>query len=466
VTFDLIITNCNIVTAQGVFKGTVSIDEGKIVAISSPSAVFDATKTIDARDGYLLPGVIDPHVHFGHPPKGFVKNLEDDQESLVNGGVTSVFSFIGEQEEYSKFIPPIIEGIHQNSLIDVGIHTVINHRDQLAGVTECAQKFGVTSIKFFIANKGGVQIYPSTWSVDDGTFYEGLRLVAKLGAPMLALAHCENWEIASMMADKLKAEGRTDQAAWSDSRPNICEEEAMRRASFLALRTKAPLYVVHISTREGPEVLREFREKGCNLKGEVCIHHLTTVKTDKLEVMSKYNPPIREREDVNALWKALDDGTLNTVGSDHICNRRKENLVNPDKPDIWNSWGGQAGSPFILPMLFHEGVSKGRLRIERIPEVISHNPARIFGLYPEKGGIRVGSDADLVIFDPSREVTITPELVRLSANFCYYTGQKVKGWPSVTIVRGEVVLQEGQIVANKGHGKYLRRTLSQTQSDI
>jgi len=216
-TFDLIITNCNIVTSQGVFKGTVSIDEGKIMAISSPTTVFDATKVIDAKDGYLLPGVIDPHVHFGHRPKGFVKNLEDDQESLVDGGVTSVLSFIGEQEQYSKFIPPIIDGIHQTSLIDVGIHTVINNREQLAGVNECAQKFGVTSIKFFIANRGGVQLYPSTWSVDDGTFYEGLGIVSRMGPPMLALAHCENWEIASMMADKLKAEGRSDQAAWSDS---------------------------------------------------------------------------------------------------------------------------------------------------------------------------------------------------------------------------------------------------------
>ncbi|MFQ6011312.1 MAG: hypothetical protein ACE5KG_03980, partial [Nitrososphaerales archaeon] len=274
-TFDLIIKNCNIVTSQGVLKGTVSVDEGKIVAISSPTTLFDATKVIDAKESYLLPGVIDPHVHFGHRPKGFEKNLEDDQESLLNGGVTSVFSFIGEQEAYPKFIPPIIEGIQTTALIDVGIHTVINNREQLADVPECAQKFGITSLKFFIANRGGVQLYPSTKSVDDGTFYEGLGIVAKLGAPMIALAHCENWEIADLMVEKLKAEGRNDQAAWADSRPNICEEEAMRRASFLALRSNSSLYIVHISTREGPDVLREFRDKGSKLKGEVCIHHLT-----------------------------------------------------------------------------------------------------------------------------------------------------------------------------------------------
>jgi dihydropyrimidinase len=370
---------------------------------------------------------------------------------MVAGGVTSAIHFAQSYDSYLPVLERDRDAVNRSSLVDVAFHAMLMRDVHLEELERYTAEFGVMSYKLFFA-AGGEELYPGTSSVDDGFLYKAFREVAKLGRGCLAMAHCENWEVAAMLADELRAAGRTDPAAWTDSRPAMCEEDGIRRALYWAQVTGCPLYIVHCSSGGAPRLIAEARARGIAVTGETCPHYLTVHRDHPAALVAKYNPAIKEQADLEGLWNGLRDGWISTMGSDHIPVRASDKDVT-DK-DVWSARGGLPGSGTILPVLLSEGVNKGRLSLERVVEVCSANPARTFGLAGRKGAIVPGADADLVLVDMARQVTVSPELLQL--DIVLHDGWEFVGWPVMTMLRGQVVMQDGEITAAHGVGRYLR----------
>jgi dihydropyrimidinase len=369
---------------------------------------------------------------------------------MALGGVTTCLSFLQTYESYVSTLDQAIKDANDRALIDVGFHAILMLPQHLDELPECLSRFGCLSYKMYMSASGR-EIYPGTRTVDDGYLFRAFGSIASLGHGAIAQVHAENWEIAQVLAEDLKAKGRTDAAAWSESRPDLCEEDCVRRAIYLAGLQKCPLYIVHCSIGETPQLIAGARAKGHTVVAETCPHYLMLHKEHPLAMVAKYNPAIKEREDNQGLWEGLRDGWVSTVGSDHIPVRQAHKQ--PPPKDVWSARGGLPGSGTILPVLLSEGVAKGRLTIEQVAAVSSYNTARAFGL-PRKGSIAPGYDGDVVVVDLNRRVKATSEMLGL--DLAMIDGWDMTGWPETTIVRGQIVADQGRIVSSAGTGRYVR----------
>jgi dihydropyrimidinase len=431
-------------------RADVGVSNGKIVSVGN-DVPNSARRVIDAQGKHVLPGVIDPHVHMTSAGKTVEQSCQEETPSMVAGGVTSCLHFAQSYDSYLPVFARDRAAVNRCSLVDVGFHAMLMEDVHLQELPRYAREFGVSSFKMFFA-AGGAELYPGTRAVDDGFLFRAFREIAKLGRGVTAMAHCENWEIANTLAKELRAEGRTDAAAWTDSRPDFCEEEGMRRAVFLAGVNSCPLYIVHCSIAETAQIVAAAESEGLTVVAETCPHYLTVHRDHPLAIHAKYNPAVKEKHDLDALWAGLRSGWISTVGSDHIPVRRKDKDL--AGKDVWTARGGLPGSGTILPVLLSEGVNKQRITLERVAEVCSQNPAKVFGLYPRKGTIAPGADADLVLVDLEKTVTVTPEMLHL--DFVLYEGWEMKGWPTLTMLRGQVVMEDGEITEEHGVGRYVR----------
>jgi dihydropyrimidinase/dihydroorotase len=275
----------------------------------------------------------------------------------------------------------------------------------------------------------------------------------------MGMIHAEDADICAVLEAKLKADGRTDLAAWAEARPNVACLIRSEAAAEIARTVGAPLYIVHITTAEEVELVRRMRAQGAPIYGETLIHYLT--HTMDMEARHgcypKVIPAIKSGRDRDALWRGLVDGTLTTVGTDHCAYTREEKL-GPSGEQFGNIWGSLPGMPgmeYLLPVLMTFGVRPGLLSMEDVARTCCTNPARRFGLYPRKGVLAVGSDADLVIVDPDKRATVDDEYHRGSTDWSIYEGWEFWGMPETTVVRGEVVVDRGAIVGTSGHGTYV-----------
>ncbi len=452
---DLAIVGGEVVNADGVARADVGVADGRIAAVVAPGTPLDAARTLDAAGRHLLPGVIDPHVHMRSPGLTFAESLERETRSLIAGGVTSALVFLqAPTGPYAPVLEEAIAAVPERSYCDLGFSPIIESMEHVRELPELADRFGATSYKMYFATGGaGRELYPGTISIDDGIMFEALGTIAGMRAPAIAMAHTENWEIAQALERRLRDEGRRDPAAWADSRPNPLEEECVLRAAYYARVQGCPLYVVHVSTAEGRQAIRDARARGQHIHGETCPHLLMFHRDHPKAALAKYNPAPKSPADHEALWSALADGSLECMGSDHIAIRwADKSRFGFD--DIWEAQGGAPGSATILPLLLSEGVNGGRLTLPQVAAVTSANAARIFGI-PGKGRIAPGADADLVLVDLEREVELQPEM--LQVDFSLFAGDRFRGWPVATVLRGEVVMEDGQILGAPGAGRYLRR---------
>lgn len=266
------------------------------------------------------------------------------------------------------------------------------------------------------------------------------------------MVHAENIEVFFALQDELKASGRKD-VAWTETRPPYCEEEAMNRAIILADAARCPLYIVHITIKEGVSIIREARAQEKQVIGETCPQYLTLTK-DFDPVIGKINPPLREGADSDTLWEGLAEGVLSSIGSDHAPTSLRH------KEDLWSATVGMPGIETSLPVLLSQGVNQGKISLERLVEATSFQPARIFGLYPKKGTLQVGSDADIAIVDlaETRVVQATKNLHQ-GSDFSPYDGETLQGWPVLTILRGKIVMEGGEVTAEPATGRFLPRSL-------
>lgn len=451
---DLLVENGILVIPKtGLFRGCLGIQEGKIVGLYDSPEGLSARKKIDAGGRYILPGLVEPHVHYGY--RGNLQgHFQTETASAALGGITTVIPFYRDIENPTGLyenIPSIKKLGEAQAYIDFSLHLLLITRRQLLNVKKYFYEFGIPSFKFYMAYKGedAKSIGLVGNETDDGFLFEAFSTLAGIPGAM-ACVHAENIEIILPLIKQFKEQNKDGLSVWSECRPNLSEWESVHRAVTFAGVAGCPLYVAHLSARESVKAAKILKTKYKNLFFETCPHYLTFTKDAPLGNLAKVNPPLRDSADIDALWRGIADGVIDTMGSDH-CPFRQE-----DKQGrIWDAKTGFPGSATLLPVLLNEGVHKRGMALAKIAEITSYNPARIFHLFPQKGTLQVGSDADLCILDLSLSKVVHHQDLRSYSDFSLFEGWALKGWPVMTMVRGQVVMKDGQIIGSPGYGRFI-----------
>ncbi|PLS16809.1 dihydropyrimidinase [Bacillus sp. M6-12] len=452
-----IIKNGTIVTASDTYVADILIENEKITAIGK-NLVSDGAEVINASGSYVFPGGIDPHTHLEMPFGGTV--TKDDFETgtigAAYGGTTTVIDFC--LTDKGKPLKNAIQTWHNKSkdkaVIDYGFHLMISEINEnvLQEIPNVVEEEGITSFKVFMA-------YKNVFQADDETLFRTLVTAKEHGA--LVMVHAENGDVIDYLTKKALEEGKTEPIYHALTRPPEIEGEATGRAAQLAGLANSQLYVVHVSCQDAVERIIEARNKGFDIWGETCPQYLVLDQT-YLEKPNfegaKYvwSPPLREKRHQDVLWNALKNGQLQTIGSDQ-CSfdfKGQKDLGKADFTKIPN------GGPIIedrMSILYSEGVNKGRISINQFVDITSTRAAKLFGLYPQKGTIAIGSDADIVIFDPAAERIISAETHHMAVDYNAFEGMKVTGEPVSVLSRGQFVIREKKFVGQPGKGKYLKR---------
>ncbi|MGG4490767.1 dihydropyrimidinase [Metabacillus idriensis] len=452
-----IIKNGIIVTAADTYKADILVEGEQIAAIGC-NLPEEGAEIVDAKGCYVFPGGIDPHTHLDMPFGGTV--TRDDFESgtmaAAFGGTTTVIDFC--LTEKGKPLKDAIQTWHEKSkdkaVIDYSFHLMISeiNEDVLGELPAVINEEGISSFKVFMA-------YKNVFQADDETLFRTLLTAKELGG--LVMVHAENGDVIDYLTKKALAEGKTDPIYHALTRPPEVEGEATGRAAQLTGLAGSQLYVVHVSCADAVEKIAEARSKGFDVWGETCPQYLVLDQThlekpDFEGAKYVWSPPLREKKHQDVLWNALKTGVLQTIGSDQ-CSfdfKGQKDLGKGDFTKIPN------GGPIIedrLSILFSEGVTKGRISLNQFVDLTSTKSAKLFGLYPKKGTIAVGSDADLVLFDPSAERTISAETHHMAVDYNAFEGLQVTGEPVSVLSRGEFVVKDKQFAGKAGRGNYQKR---------
>lgn len=452
--FDALVAGGKVVLpGVGIVEADVGIVDGKIAALTSDDVRSEADEVIDVSGLHVMPGVVDPHVHFG-----FIDDLGKDffheTRSAASGGVTTMLGYFLSSSDYEEDHAGRVRLGEQHALVDFGFHYTIVSPDQLSKAADYASA-GVSSLKYLMTSKGAESRRLNLQDVDDGLLFSLLH-EAQAGG-YLPCVHCENIELIAMFTEAGRRSGADGLAAWNRVRPGFAEAEGVLRAGYLAHAAEASdLYVVHLSSQAGLDAVRLLRSGrlGTRIHVETCPHYLLLSEDSPAGSYAKVNPPVRTRADQEALWQALLEGEISTIGSDHVARP-----ASTKEKDIWNASPGFPGVATMLPLLIDEAVLNRGLPLERLAAYMSSNPARLFGLSPQKGSLTPGSDADLVCVDLGAQREITAASLHSHSGYTPFEGMKVRGWPVVTMVRGNVVYREGEF-ADQGHGRFVHRSLT------
>jgi dihydropyrimidinase len=464
---DLLIMNASVVIPKvGIRADTnIMIEDGIIKSLANTANNVFASRRIDASGKYVLPGAIDPHVHYGvYTPINDAARTES--RSAAVGGVTTMIRMLRLFDSYcNSNITKQLQASKGNHYIDYSIHASILRPDQVRDIPYL-KELGISSLKIYMnlgedLNRIHMDLEPGTYGLKDGLVDmtdELMSSIVKEGVNVHStiLVHAENPVVCSERMRKAKEEGMEHLEAWSYCRPPHSEAQSIAKISDLGRRSgSANLYFVHVGSTAAINAILAEREKGLsNYYIETCPHYLTHT-TEFGNLIGKVTPPIRSKSDLQSMWSALRNGIVDTIGTDHVANRHEMKM---GKGDIWSALSGFPGIATMLPVLLSKGVNEDRIGIERVTEVTSYNTARIFGIYPKKGTIQPGSDADLTIVDLDLEKTVTPDLLQSYSDYTIYDGWKLRGWPVMTIVRGNIVMEDGQVVNEAlGHGKFVPR---------
>lgn len=448
--YDLCIVNALIVDESGSWRGALGIRDGRIAALFDGAPDGSSDELIDAGGLPVLPGLIDAHVHFNDPGRADWEGFETGSMSAAAGGVTTVIDM-----PLNNF-PAAVDGAtlaakqaaaQGRSLVDYcfwgGLVT-----DNVARLAE-QDAAGAVAYKAFMSHSG-IDDFPS---VTDGVLLDGLRHAARSGK--LVGVHAESDALTSYLAAQLRAAGRTDRRAWLESRPPFAELEAIGRALLLARAASARLHIVHVTLAEGVDLVDAARRAGQPATCETCPHYLALDEDDFVAIgpAAKCAPPLRSRANVEALWRRVLDGRVDLIASDHSpCPTADKQR---GEGDIWAAWGGISGVQTLLPLMLHEGVHRRGMALPLLARLASANPARLFGLYPAKGALRPGSDADVTIVDPDAEWTIAAGELFARHKHSPFAGRRVRGRVRTTVLRGRVIYDDGAICAPIGHGRLI-----------
>lgn len=452
-----LIANGTVVTAASTYEADVLVDGGRIVQIGRGLAVEDAER-VDASGSYVLPGAIDVHTHLD-TTFGAYTTVDDWRAGSIGaacGGTTTIVDFALQAK--GQTLRETIDGWHAKAegkaVVDYGFHAMVMDLTDAVRreIPRLIEQEGVPSFKVFMAYKGVVQ-------ADDETLLRTLLTAGEHGG--LTMVHAENGDAVLVLQERLAEQGKLGIEHWPRSRPPELEAEAAHRAIVLAGVAGAPLYVVHVSCALAAEQIARARAAGRAVYGETCPQYL--VLSDERYVgpareAARYvmAPPLRDRSNQGPLWHALAAGTLQAVGTDHsawpVAGYKDRSL-----DDFRFVIQGAPGIETRLPVLYTYGVLAGRLSLNRFVEVTATGPARLFGLHPQKGDVAIGSDADLVVWDPSVEWTLTHDAMHGNTDYCTFEGMPVRGAPALVLSRGRVVVRDREYVGGEGGGRFLHR---------
>ena len=476
---DLLIKGGLLVSGEGITRSDVLISDGKVEELGTDIPDSKARNVIDAKGRYILPGGIDCHAH-----PIFGDKMDTYSICAAYGGVTTVHAFIGSEthrhEHFEntwgirKYNPDIVKGFieyaEEVSYTDFAVHGLITMRDEstIDKVIPELIRLGAISFKMFMTWNPWVSDASSNqMALPDDMIMRVMDLSAKDGG--MAMVHAENGCCKVFLENRFRAQGQTSRQFHLKSAPNILEAEAVNRAATMAMVTGSPLYPVHLSTHDVLPILDHYKDKGLNLYGETCPHYLTLTDNDMLKqgYALKVAPPLRQDEDKIAMWDGIARGTLNTIGSDFTGYTRNLKLTgslgsvigNAKEPDIENEnifdiAAGLSTLEFMMPVVWSHGVNTGRITIPRFVQLFCENPAKIFGIYPQKGILQPGSDADLAIWDQSKPHIVTDE--HGISDLSTFRGMELLGMPVLTMVRGQVVIDDGILVGKQGQARFVK----------
>ncbi|MBI4711849.1 MAG: dihydropyrimidinase [Planctomycetes bacterium] len=468
---DILIKNGTIVTADKTFQGDIAVTGSKISAVSPKSQVNDPKNTIDATGKYVFPGGIDVHTHFDMPFGGTV--TADDfftgTVAAACGGTTTIIDFAIQSKSGS--LKQALDEWHKkadgNAVIDYSFHLAVTSvNDSVLKELDEIVKAGVTSVKLFMAYKG-------TLMVDEDELLKVLNRAKELG--ILVMVHAEDGNAIANLTSKLLSEGKTAPFAHALSRPAELEESATARVITLAATAGTPLYIVHLSAKGALGHIRLAQANNQSVYAETCPQYLFLTdgkynqdgSAEKRWAGAKYvmSPPLRSKENIRALWGGLQDGSISVISSDH-CSFNFKGQKELGKSDFTKIPNGISGVETRLALLYSSGVAGKRITINKLVDLFSTTPAKLFGLYPRKGEIREGSDADIVIFDPSKRFSIKAYRLHQNVDYCPYDGYKGQGAVEYVISRGKIIVKpisaakDNTFVGKKGEGEFLRRVES------
>ncbi|MBI4200694.1 MAG: amidohydrolase family protein [Chloroflexi bacterium] len=458
---DTVVHGGTVVTSTETHEGAVAIQGEKVVAVGPRELLPPADRYIDATGKYVLPGAIDVHIHLGTPEEGRADDWRSGTIAAAHAGVTSIVSFAGADISKKETPPQAVirfkEHVSKQSVVDFSFHANLANESYIFEGLERfipeAIRLGAPSFKMFMQYGG---------RVSDKFLAKAMEVIAANGG--LAQVHCENGDACEYLEEKALAEERVRPLDWPSTRPPWTEEEAVRRAIYFAEITKCPLHVVHLSSHGALEEIKEAQRRGVKVWTETCPQYMLLSEKDmeRLGPFIKISPPVRPADMIhqNAMWRGLEHGYISVVASDHAP-KHKEDQEHGWQNIFMNPQGGRVplGSPNVqtmVPLAYSEGVVKRGLPITWIARALAENPARIFGLYPRKGAIRPGSDADLLIIDPEPEYIVRAVDLQGNSKYNPYEGWKLKGRPWMTLLRGKVLLSQGKLEQRAGYGQFLQ----------
>ena len=429
----------------------VFIKDGLVQSIERPDSGMTADRVIDATGKFVLPGIVEAHLH-----PVYADRLETLSKSAVYGGITTLIPYIGAVKAWGvegnlwDAVNYFIDEGARDSCIDFGLHCslVASDLDELESLIPKICERGVRSFKGFMAYKKRGMF------LSDGDLLRILSALKDNGG--LFCVHAENGDLCDFIEDGFAAENKTGPEYYAPSRPSICEAEAVFRILSFAKTVDCPIYIVHVSSWEALQVIELFRGwSSVPIYAETCTHYLTLTNEQMLKMgsLAKVSPPLREARDVDALWQAVIDGKIDVIGADtagHLIDTKE-----PRFGDVFKAPAGLPGQETMFTVTYDEGINRRSVSLCRLVELMAEKPAKIFGLYPRKGVLQPGSDGDVLIFDPTKEHTVSAAKQHTLTDYTMYEDRRCLGAPELVIQRGEVILENGELLATKGRAQFL-----------
>ncbi len=454
----LLIKNGTVVTAEKTFAADILLEGASIKEIRAGIPAADGQKVLDASGMLLLPGGIDPHTHLDMPFGGTTSSddFETGTRAAAIGGTTTIVDFAIQARgtKMRNALDTWWKKAENKACIDYGLHMIVTDLGE-AGLEDMDDmvREGVASFKLFMA-------YPAVLQVDDATIFRALKQTAKNGA--LICMHAENGGVIDVIVQQALAEGKTAPVYHALTRPTMAEAEAVHRAIALSEIAGAPVYIVHLSSEDALNEVREARSRGIPAFAETCPQYLL-LSIDEMKrpgfegAKYVFTPPLREKENLPKLWDGLQQDNLQVVSTDHcpFCFEDQKILGKDDFTKIPN---GGPGIENRLQLMHHHGVNAGKISLNRFVEIVATAPAKIFGMYPKKGTLAVGSDADIVVWDPQAAHLISAKTHNMRVDYSMFEGFQVRGNARQVFSRGELIVEHGKFLGRAGRGEYLRRT--------
>lgn len=459
----MLITDSHVFLQQGITDKNIIIDEGKIIGFTNDAPSCD--HKINGNGLISIPGPIDTHVHYGvYSP--IDKAAKTESHAAAIGGITTMMRMLRLGNSFQTTLQEQLDAASKYHYVDYTLHASIFSKQQIDEMKFCVEK-GITSFKIYM-NLGGEighvymdmppyssELVAAEVDVTNKIVEETVKNAAILGCPVLV--HAEDYESCACGIKTAREKRKDGLSAWSESRSPEFEVKAIKTVCKFGRDHGCVIYFVHIGSEKALQQINEERKLGTKIFVETCPHYLTLSYEKQEGYLAKVMPPIRSEKDNKAVWTALSQNLIDTVGTDHVANQLKLKLGGNN---VWGALAGFPGIGTVIPLLLSEGVNKNRISLEQFVKFTSQNAAKIFGMYPKKGIIQKNSDADITMIDLKKENIVSNELFGGFSDYIVYEGKRLKGWPVKTIVRGELVAEDFEVIGKIGHGKLVSRPVT------